>query len=97
MKAHGKLKKQVNESEILIIPTDKSRRLSVTTREAYMTNIIYLEECADIKRRLNGQISNLHATIPVNEDQLALCCAIVRRVPHPGQDRQQYPGGVCVD
>ena len=63
MKALVNLQKRVNEGEILVVPTDKSGRLSVTTKEAYVesmqphvTNdtIIDLEERADIERKLNG-------------------------------------------
>ena len=56
MKALTNLQKRVNEGEILVVPTDKSGRLSVTTKEAYVeamqphvTNdtIIDLEERAE--------------------------------------------------
>ena len=77
MKALRNLKKRVNEGEILIVPTDKSGRLSVTTKESYVqamqphvTNdiVIDLEERADIERKLNGHTLQLARILMLGED-----------------------------
>jgi hypothetical protein len=68
---------RVNEGDILIVPTDKSGRLSVTTKEAYVEamqphvtsdNIIDLEEEADIERKLNRHTLQLGRILMLGED-----------------------------
>ena len=77
MKALANLQKRVNEGEILVVPTDKSGRLSVTTKEAYVeamqphvTNdaVIDLEERAGIERKLNGHTLQLGRILMLGED-----------------------------
>ena len=77
MKAIASLKKRVSDGEILVVPTDKSGRLSVTTKEAYVEAMqphvasdttINLDERADIERKLNGHTLQLGRILRIGSD-----------------------------
>ena len=70
------LKKRINNDEFLAVPTDKSSRLSVTTKEEYVASmephvanddIITLEEKKEIEHNLNGHTIQLGRILKIGK------------------------------